>query len=892
MIVKSNSSNYFVKKEAGGKGYNLYLLTRAGFSVPHWVVLGVSMLRQFIQETNLKPELDELLQSYQNNPLSAAKLSKAMEYAILETPLPESLYDHATQCFNEVATDGLISVRSSADGEDGGAHSFAGQLSSFLYVSNPQDAAYYLKKCWASAYSERSIEYRNKRGISLNDISVAVVFQRMIDADVSGVLFTSEPTDDHARSMVISSVYGAGEGLVSGNLESDTYWLSSENGELIRKEIVEKSKKYVDGESGHCLEKIVPAKLRHVSSLSNKQLGCLYSEGKRLQEFYNSHQDIEWVIKAEQLYILQSRPITTESVQQQGYANLWDNSNIVESYGGITLPLSFTFALQNYKNVYIQFCEILGVPRAVVKDMEHYLAYMLGCIEGRVYYNLYNWYKLVGVLPGFKQNRQFMETMMGVGQSLSEEIKKRIEPHPSWSTFKGKLRRFTTGFKFILFHFRIQSMVDKFLADFYREYAVIRKWNYTNMHELLQAYLDINNRFLIKWKAPIINDFLCMVHFGLLNKLCTRWLGEKNQNVQNDLLSGEGDLESAEPTKMLIRLACYVEQHPKLKQLILNNKDFELLEIINQSEFQVFYNRLLDYIDRFGYRCISEMKLEEKDLLVDPSFMFACLKNYIRSKTNDIQSYEKRETRLRIAAEHTVAKSLQGWKKIVFNWSVKHARKSVRNRENTRFARTRIYGVIRHIFREMGAQLTQLGVLASPQDIFYLELPEIYGIYNGTLTATNLQKIVELRKKEYRRFEENEPKIRFQTRGPVYWKNDYIERPELPQLEEGAEYDLSGIACCPGVVESSIRIIHSVEDNLNLDGEILVARRTDPGWVPIFPSISGLLVERGSMLSHSAIVAREMGIPTVVGINGLLHTLKDGMRVRMDGKTGTIKILD
>jgi len=228
----------------------------------------------------------------------------------------------------------------------------------------------------------------------------------------------------------------------------------------------------------------------------------------------------------------------------------------------------------------------------------------------------------------------------------------------------------------------------------------------------------------------------------------------------------------------------------------------------------------------------------------------------------------------------------------VYFWALKHARKSIRNRENTRFARTRAYGIARSMFQAMGDDLTAHGVLDAPRDIFYLEMHELYGIHQGTLTIDKLRQVVELRRQIYTGYEQQEPQTRFLTRGPVYWQNAFLHTPELPEVEAGATYHLKGLPCCPGIVEGIVRVVINPGSDLRLQGEILVTPRTDPGWVPLYPSCSGLLVERGSLLSHSAIVAREMGLPAIVGIRGLTQTLKTGMRIRMDGKAGTIVILD
>ncbi|RME71944.1 MAG: phosphoenolpyruvate synthase, partial [Planctomycetota bacterium] len=559
----------------------------------------------------------------------------------------------------------------------------------------------------------------------------------------------------------------------------------------------------------------------------------------------------------------------------------------------LTLPLSFTYALDNYENVYVQFCEILRVPPDVVKDMDDYLRNMLGCLDGRVYYNLYNWYKLVGVLPGFRHNRAFMETMMGVRESLSDEIAERISPHPSWDTWRGRLRRLRTGLSFLLYHFRIQRLVDRFLAEFHEHYERYRHLPFEHMRsdEIFRVYVELKRVMLSRWKAPIINDFLCMVHFGLLRRLTTRWLSDLDPNLHNDLLAADGNLESAEPTRELIRMACEVEASPALRELLLSTPAADCYEALRQSEHRDFFARVERYIDRFGFRCMNEMKLEEIDLVEDPSYLFTCLKNYLRSGTTDVEAYELREQALRERAEKQVRSKLRGWRRWVYRWSLKHARKAVRNRENTRFARTRIYGVARRMFNAMGVDLAGRGILEQPRDIFYLTLDEIYGIHQGTLPCYDLAELVALRKRAYARFAERETAPRLLTRGPVYWHNRFDPPEPEASDEEAGEHDLKGLPCCPGVVEGVVKVVRGIRDDLELDGEILVTPRTDPGWVPLYPSVSGLLVERGSLLSHSAIVAREMGLPAIVGIRGLMRTLRSGMRVRMDGKRGTVTIL-
>lgn len=233
-------------------------------------------------------------------------------------------------------------------------------------------------------------------------------------------------------------------------------------------------------------------------------------------------------------------------------------------------------------------------------------------------------------------------------------------------------------------------------------------------------------------------------------------------------------------------------------------------------------------------------------------------------------------------------------KRFIYLWSLKNARKAVRNRENTRFCRTRIYGVARAMFNGIGRDFAARGMIERPEDVFYLLMNEVFGAIEATTPAQDLAALVDVRKKQYDSYENIEPASRFITRGPTYVMNNHFpaDAPETNQeILNLPENCLKGSGCCPGIVEGIVKVVLSPKDNLELNREILVTLRTDPGWIPLYPSASALLVERGGLLSHSAIVAREMGLPTVVGIKGLTQKLKSGMRVRINGETGLVEIL-
>jgi pyruvate,water dikinase len=904
MLITQNSTETYAKREAGGKGFNLYLLSRQNLPVPQWIVLGASLFRSYRTATGLEQMIADTVNQARTQDL--ALIASKVRELILATPFPKEVEQKAREAYRSLNKP-LIAVRSSAADEDSAQHSFAGQLSTFLYVRTEEEALRCLKECWASGYSERGLSYRIQNDMDLSiPIQVAVIFQEMVDSEKSGVLFTCDPIKKDGTRTTINSVYGVGEGLVSGLLDADTYLIDKKSSAIIQQELVSKKSKLVmnvkapeanqhPGEPDNTHEVPVEESLRETASLSEPELKALNELGTKVEKYYRFPQDIEWGMKDGKLYLLQSRPVTTPIKNEDGLLYIWDNSNIVESYGGLTLPLTFTFARNAYHWVYVQFCEILLIPQKDIRKMDYFLRNMLGMFYGRVFYNILNWYKLTSILPGFKYNRSFMETMMGTQHSLQDEIADRIKPPGFTETLSSKIMRTISGLKFLWFHFTIQSMVDDFLEYFHTEYSKYRHINYSKMpaDEIWALYQEVEQKMLMRWHAPIVNDYLCMVHFGLLKKLTSKWLSHLGDGLQNDLLCGEGKLESAEPTRELIRMAAMISKDPSLKSLMESTPAEDCMEALEQSSHREFKARVARYIDLYGFRCMNEMKLEEKDLYQDPSFLFVCLKNYLRSGQTDLEGYEKREKEIRAAAEKKVRENLGGMKLIIYKWSLKNARKAVKNRENTRFCRTRIYGVARAMFHGIGKDFTARGIIHAPEDIFYLHMDELAGALEGHLTVQEPKLLVELRKKQYEGYAATEPSSRFMTRGPVYWMNEHTE----PEQEAEEDTNLppntmKGVGCCPGVIEGTVKVILSPKDNLELNGEILVTLRTDPGWIPLYPSASALLVERGGLLSHSAIVAREMGLPTIVSLKGLTQKLKSGMRVRINGETGIVTILE
>ena len=554
---------------------------------------------------------------------------------------------------------------------------------------------------------------------------------------------------------------------------------------------------------------------------------------------------------------MQTRPITTlENIADKSQQEvIWDNSNIIESYSGVTTPLTFSFIKDVYTEVYKQFLLIMGVEQELIEENSD-IFQMLGLIDGRVYYNLLNWYRLLRLMPGYEINAGFMESMMGVKQKLNQIPK--VKP-----SRKNEYLRLANLVKSLIVNlFRLPKDIEKFYKHIdatlspYEDGQLRGK----SANELVEIYFELESKLMKKWQAPLVNDFYAMIFYGLLKKSLLKV--DQNGTLQNDLLTGETGIISTEPIK-------------RIKQI--SNK------ICNGENAD---NDIKEFIRKFGNRCIGELKLETITYKQDPSLLQFIINSYVKQGIIDLEKEAEREQEIRRNAEKTVKEKI---KNPFFGFILKNARLRVKNRENLRFERTRLFGLVREIFLELGKNFAYENIIETQRDVFYLTKEEIFNYVRGTSVDIDLKTIIKNRKEEFKTFEDKNPSDRFSTFGTVYRANQFAAKISDTNPVEG---DLSGIGACAGIVRAKVKIVHSVAESSGLEGCIMVAERTDPGWVPLFPISKGILVERGSILSHSAIVAREMGIPAIVGVNNLLSTLKDGDEVEMNGSTGTIRVID
>lgn len=838
--IREKESNDFEKM--GGKATALSKIGKAIDNIPEWFVI-----------------------TYEGFDIKSKEIIKEAQNEILER----------IKSFSE---DEYFAVRSSAGNEDSKENSFAGQFDTFLYVKKEQILSK-IKEVYMSAFSERIETYRKENNI--DEIMIpSVIVQKMVNSEKAGVAFGANPITSNVKEVVVTAVWGLGSSLVDGVATSDTYIISGNNLEknIVAKDVCHKL------ENGNVIEKKVETEYIEKQVLEDSEIIEVKELVEKAGEFFGRFQDIEWAYENKKLYLLQSRPITTLSNKnkENEKVNIFDNSNIVESYGGITTPLTFSFIRMVYENVYIELCKIFKVEQEKIEMNSQMFKNMLALIDGRVYYNLYGWYGMLSMFPGIGNNKKFMEQMMGVKETLPDDLFPVPEPK-----FKDKIDLIKTGCGLINGFFCIRKMTDKFYVRL-NEALEEKNIDNMNLYELHDYYYELEKKLLHKWDAPLVNDFLAMIFYGKLKQECVKMFKEDGNLIHNDLLCNEGGIVSAEPAKRIKEMAEMIKDNDEIIELLENEDVLYIKKKLPQ--YKEFNEKIEEYLDKFSDRCLQELKLETETLKDNPRSLYYSISTFSkRMKENKIESVDSELARKN--AEEKVKKYffLKPFGKAKFNFLLKQARYTVKNRENLRFERTRLFGRVREIFLRIGLILTSMNVIEDKRDIFYLEVDEILFFIDGKSTTNNLKELISIRKEQYEKYKNTNPDERFYSYGAVNVGNDFKKENVSNTTNTQALMELKGIGASPGNVTGIARVITDPANAKIEKGEILIAEYTDPGWIMLFPAAKGILVERGSLLSHSAIVSRELGIPAVVGITGLIENIKTGDMVELDGTTGIVR---
>ena len=805
-ILKSGATT----EEIGGKAAGLYKLSTLGFNVPEWFCVHSDLF-------SLLKKMDFPLEYTPEN-------IKKFEDIIEENGYLKEIHDKLNEISN--SDNYYYAVRSSANLEDSGEQSFAGLFESYLDISK-NDIVTNIYKAFCDVYDEKVKLYCKINSIDLNQIKFSVVIQKMIKPEFAGVSFSVNPITGSHDELLVSTVPGLGDKLVDGSCVSNNYKFDNKN-KLIDKTI----------------------EFQEVDNL--KVMIDVAKVCRRIENKWNCPVDIEWAYDG-QLRLLQARPITT-------YKNesifVIDNSNVVESFPGVTLPLTFSFAQKIYKTVFMDSLVSLSLVREKSPEITNKLIHYH---EGRIFYNLTSWYEMMLSFPLARYYIPTWEESLGIKDGLNvkyqsdgilKSIRYTLVPACSFLTILFTLNRKTK---------KLEKIINDKLEKSRASYVDLDQEEKT-----VKDFVDLIKDFSIGWDVTLVNDLYVFIFSGL-TKYVLSFESYKYENLFNEYVTQEDSLESMKPLDSMVTMANYIKK---------NISNYEELTLQELRKYSTEFAQLFEiHIDKYGDRSLEDLKLESITFRQDPELLYVYIKSMI-----DLEITVEREYENKTSNPH---KFRSGVRKKLFEFFMNKAKNSIEIRERFRLYRSRFYGVARDFFIRHGSLLESNGKLLKKNDVFYLTMSELE---NSDLDYLS---IVENRKKDFSHYKEmNSTVPRYIVKGDRY---DPIITTIDPNLKS-----YKGTACSQGVVRAEVIVVKNLDearDNPSLSkGKILVSPMTDPGWIYLMKNSVGLIVEKGSILSHSAIIGRELGLPTIVNIPSITEILKTGQVVTLDGHNGVIII--
>lgn len=830
-------------EECGGKAFGLASMQQQGFHVPAFFCLPASIMTRCLAP--YKNQLDDILNRQLSIPQTAREIADLLKSLLP----PQVLVDRILQTASALPGQGArYSVRSSGLREDGAELSFAGQYSSSLNVEL-NDLSQAVADCWRSAFSAHVLEYAGRLEVPLAPIGV--VIQRMIDAELSGILFTANPQGLLNESVVVCGC-GAGAAVADSNQSVRSYYYNQTDALWFE-------------EAEDHLAPQIPDQL----------LKQLIEEGKKLQKAAGMPVDAEWALQDGTLWFLQRRPITSLPLTPE--PAVLDNSNIVESYPGLSSPLTWSFVQQVYYGVFRSLaCRCLP-DKGLVNQYDHILQHMVATNNGRIYYRISNWYTILKFLPLQKKIIPIWQNMMGVDHA-------QYDQNHEQTTVRQRLN---TWLKILSSAWGIPGKMGKLNQEFW---AVQREYE-ERFHDgmenegLLALYDLIRQRLLNHWDITLLNDMYAFVFTALVENRIKKSAPTDWQERANTLLSGISGIESMKPVRALLALAdqalCDEVVYTALQRM---ESDADVRSYLEEGS--AFGIALKSYIDAYGDRGIEELKLESPTFRVRPILLVRQLLFYL-------QEPEQLEERQRLLSEREKKSSMAPQGGLLLRVWLKKAKAGIANREVARLNRSRIFGMARSIFLQIGKNLYVDGLLESPQDIFWLTQQEIIAfVQSKTIPQAGFSSLVNQRKTKQERYALMPAYTRLVFAADPFDRYVAFSGGDLGTTSSPtSSHLLSGIACSPGRVVGTVLIVDEPHQAGDVRGKILVTKMTDPGWVFLLTTAAALISEKGSLLSHTAIISRELGIPAVVGVKDACRALQNGDVVQLDGNTGEIEVL-
>lgn len=854
--------------QVGPKFARLHRMRAAGLPVPPLFCLPAEAFRQ-VARPLLAGIGRELGKADYSDPGSIEDCSARIGELFQTVPLAEGLAaEIASACDRHFGPDALVAVRACAlDGEDSAEDPHAGMSESFLYVS--RDAVLSgVRRCWASGFTAQSLLYRHVQGLDPLRTEIAVGIQEMVLGERSFVLFTQDPrTGD--RTPAVAAGLGIGEGVVRERVGVDHYFLRHDTVE--RRTVAKPELLGLDPQrpvDGPVLLP-VPAERRDAPVLTDAEVRQLAAIGTEVEELFGGPQDIEGTFTADgRLHLVQARPVAIDPTLRAQ----WSNANITESFPGVTTALTYSVAQRFYRTIFYDLYRRLGVDARTLHGDRDRLERMIGRHNGRIYYRLDTWYHLHSRLTVFPLFQASWEKMMGLDPGPPE-------PRPGPLRLAGPLTK--VAYRFLVH--------DSTMRDFEAWWESVmatrrgRDWSRVDPLARIQDLRAVWREAGDQWGVTLINDSVLSTYATLARNLLERWAPEV---PLNDLLCGEEENRSVAVVIATVRLAERLRDCPDLLGALDRMPSEQVWDAVRRGEFGAdIADAFTDHVLRHGDRGLEELKMEQPNLRQAPWTLLELTSQYAPADL-DAETLIARELAVRDAAERRLEATLgpRSPRLRLIRAVLARLRRCVGHRENSRYCRSELFGLAKEIFHHLGADLAADGVLRDPGEVVHLTEDELLGWFEGTGTCEGLQSLADARRAEFERPGPELP-MRFTTLGPVR-----RTRPAGPDSLPADEGELRGLGSSAGIVRGRARVVLDPREPIE-PGTILVARETDPGWLFLMLRARGIVVERGTLLSHTAITGRKFAIPTIVALPAATTAIPDGALIEMDGTSGRVTVV-
>lgn len=884
----------FAEKICGGKASNLAHSLKLGINVPFGFVITDNAYQLFLIKNNLTVKINDLLRSLDPKNIQQLKIiENKIQKIVIAAPLMQDFKLELKKIWETNFNGKTLIIRSSGVGEDSKNASFAGQLDSFLNITSYDELLHTVKKCWASYWSARVLSYQYTAGIQLNGMGVIV--QEQIESKFAGVLFTSTPSNQSIENndeMLGEYCFGQGNKLVSGEITPGEFRISRND---LKGKIIS-----------------IPEQVKTLNSkIDLSILTKLGKIGLQLEKYFKHGQDVEWATADDNtLYIVQSRPIVALNHKSKPGIT-WSNANVRENFPDPITPFLYSIASKGYSYYFKNLAVSLGVSTQRINAMQSSLNNIIGVHGARMYYNLSSIHDVIRMAPFGDRLVKFFNSFVGADEQPPSQ--------PNTSNFKDPARNRIWQYLELLYicskssvlFLSIERRVKKFEAII-NNYAVLThpdKLQKMNIIELRNCMREFMNVRCNKWNNAALADVSALISYGVLQSLLQRAFPDKEQGaIINNLLKGCTDLVSSEPVHELWNLSRQINNDQELRHLFSSCSNLEVIEHLkgnpDKISFNNFYKNLNVFIENYGFRCSGELLLTVPTFQEKPAELIEIIKSYIQVDHDSpefvLQSQQAERKQFTkqvlkdLSQNHCSTKAKWPGYAFLVKLMIAWTHKSIKYRERARFKQALLYSRLRWVMMTMGEKLSKQKVIKNASDILFLSYHEIDDITSSqSMFPYNISQTIKSSLEEHKILGAMEIPDSFTLQEGEYY--DVINTKSVNCINslKNNNNELSGTIACGGKVTSRATILNSVSESDKLQtNDILVTTQTDPGWSHIFFLIKGLVIERGGMLSHGAILAREFGIPAVVGIKNVTQLIPQHATIVLDADQGVVHVMD